>query len=214
MDYLNKNTHYNLKFLGGFTVIETLVAITILLLSIVGPMEIASKGLFTAMYARDEITAFYLGQEAIEYIRNARDTSYLVNNYIAPPTEERKNWLYGLSECNTDESSDGCIINATLPFMDDEEPTENALIECDGACPVMNFDYDLESDSGIYNYNSGQPASKYTRTIKLIPKDNRGVAGEEALIEVTVKWNSGSFFAGQRTFVIRERLLNWRSKNQ
>jgi len=199
---------------NGFTVIETLVAITVLLLSIIGPMEIASKGLFAAMYARDEITAFYLGQEAIEYIRNARDTSYIVDNFVVP-SPGNSNWLYGLYVCfpfsDANPDGDGCIINTTEPFMDNNNALNALAIEaCPNAgCPPLRY----SEENGIYNYNSAKPVSKYTRTVKLLPKDNRGVIEEEALIEVTVRWNSGSFFAGQRTFVIRERLLNWRSKD-
>lgn len=57
----------------GFTLIETLVAISILLIALTGPLTIAAKGLNTAYYARDQITAFYLAQEGIEYLRNIRD---------------------------------------------------------------------------------------------------------------------------------------------
>ncbi|MEK7184741.1 MAG: prepilin-type N-terminal cleavage/methylation domain-containing protein [Patescibacteria group bacterium] len=55
---------------GGFTIIETLVAITILMISIAGPLTIAQKGLTASIYARDQITASYLSQELMEKIKN------------------------------------------------------------------------------------------------------------------------------------------------
>ncbi len=66
-----------MKTKTGFTLVETLVAITILLLAIGGPMFAVSQSLKSSYYARDQITAFYLAQDAIEYIRNLRDENAL-----------------------------------------------------------------------------------------------------------------------------------------
>ena len=73
------------NFKKGFTLIETMVAITVLMTAIVGPMEIASKALFSSYYARDQITAYYLAQEGIEIVRAKRDSYVLANptNYVA-----------------------------------------------------------------------------------------------------------------------------------
>lgn len=57
----------------GLTLIETLVAIGILSLSIAGPLALSARGLVFAKFARDQITAFYLAQEAVEVVRNIRD---------------------------------------------------------------------------------------------------------------------------------------------
>ena len=64
----------------GFTVLETLVAVFILVLAITGPMVFAQSGLRTAFLARDQITAFFLAQDAIETIKNIRDTNALQGN--------------------------------------------------------------------------------------------------------------------------------------
>lgn len=62
-----------LKRNNGFSLLETMVAITILMTTIVGPLALASKGIVFADYVKNEITGFYLAQEAIEAIRNIRD---------------------------------------------------------------------------------------------------------------------------------------------
>src|SRR6266404_2318694 len=81
--------HKNMK---GFTLIETLVAVLLLSIAIVGPMTIAQKGLQTALIAKDQSTAFNLAQDAVEFIRFARDTNCLVTSVGACPAA---NWLNG-----------------------------------------------------------------------------------------------------------------------
>ncbi len=64
---INKN--YN----KGFTIVETLVAVTILMISIAGPLTIANKSLMAAIYAKDQVTASFLAQDLMEDIKNQRD---------------------------------------------------------------------------------------------------------------------------------------------
>src|SRR6185369_6180494 len=62
---------------SGFTIIETLVAIAILMIAIAGPLTVAQKGLTSSIYARDQMIASYLAQDAIEYVKNVRDSDKL-----------------------------------------------------------------------------------------------------------------------------------------
>ena len=52
-----------------FTLVETLIAISIVTIAISGPMLSASRALIAANIARDQLTASYLAQEGIEYVR-------------------------------------------------------------------------------------------------------------------------------------------------
>ena len=65
----------NISTNKGFTIVETLVAITILMISIAGPLTIAQKSLNAANQAKDQVTASYLAQDQMELIKNARDNS-------------------------------------------------------------------------------------------------------------------------------------------
>ena len=65
------------KTVSGFTLIETMIAITILTLSIVGPLVEADRAIVAAETARDQLSASYLAQEGIEYVRGVRDDQFL-----------------------------------------------------------------------------------------------------------------------------------------
>jgi prepilin-type N-terminal cleavage/methylation domain-containing protein len=52
----------------GFTLIETLVAITVLMIAIAGPLTVANKAYHTALGTRDQVIATNLAQETMEYI--------------------------------------------------------------------------------------------------------------------------------------------------
>jgi len=72
-------THQNFqkKISGGFTLVETLIAISIFSVSIVAMMSILGRGISDVNYAKKKLTASYLAQEGIEYVRNMRDNAVL-----------------------------------------------------------------------------------------------------------------------------------------
>lgn len=86
-----RTMNHKLRTDSGFTLLETIVAVTILMISIVGPLSLASKGIVYADYVKDEITAFNLAQEAMETIRSIRDEN--VGNLS---TSE---WLKDIDKC-------------------------------------------------------------------------------------------------------------------
>jgi type II secretory pathway pseudopilin PulG len=59
----------------GITLIETVVAVTVLTFALGGPFLLAAKSLRSAAYAREEIAAARLGEEALEIIHNMRDNN-------------------------------------------------------------------------------------------------------------------------------------------
>lgn len=155
-------THYNTTA-RGFTLIETFVAITILVTAIAGPLTLASKGLTSSLIARDQLTASFLAQEGIEYVRQKRDTNQLQGN----PT-----WLHGLDNC----IGQDCTIDVVL----DSQPEA-----CVGGCEALRYD----ETSGFYGYDPLDDVTVYTRTLRitLLP------SGFEAQIRSTVSWQSGIF---------------------
>ena len=58
---------------SGFTLVETLVAIAILMIAVAGPLTIANRALTSALYSRDQFVASTLAREELEIITNIRD---------------------------------------------------------------------------------------------------------------------------------------------
>ncbi len=72
-------THQNFpkENLGGFTMIEALVAISILLIGILSVFTLVTKSLATAPVIQDRLVASFLAQEKLEEIRQIRDSNFL-----------------------------------------------------------------------------------------------------------------------------------------
>ncbi len=64
----------------GFTLVETLVSISIFSLSIIAVMSFMSQNIPNTQYAKNRIAAIYLAQEGVEYLRNMRDNYVLFTN--------------------------------------------------------------------------------------------------------------------------------------
>jgi prepilin-type N-terminal cleavage/methylation domain-containing protein len=61
----------------GFTLVETLIAISIFSVVIITMMSFLSQNISNTGYAKKKIIAGYLVQEGIEYVRNMRDNAVL-----------------------------------------------------------------------------------------------------------------------------------------
>lgn len=68
---------FSKKNFGGFTLVETLIAISILLIAVVGPISLIGDALHKLYYAKDQMIAINLAQEGIEVVRQQRDSEML-----------------------------------------------------------------------------------------------------------------------------------------
>lgn len=167
---------------GGFTIIESLVAIAILVAAITGAMGAVQTGISSYTFSKDQIIATYLAQEGFEQLKNLRDENAL--NSV--------DWLSGITEVPTDPCYFGkaCTVS---PF----ETTE--AIECiaPGDCPYIRQD----PVDGIYGYGVAWGLTPFRREIVL-----SSINDDEISVAVTIYWSKG---AANREFRVRENILNW-----
>ena len=178
----------------GFTLIETLVAIMLLITAVAGPLTIVSKNLLAARVAKDQITAYYLAQDALEYVRFARDTNRL----------KGADWLTGAGGASAGIDLAPCT-GASGCYLDSTSNTPTTPTACSGTCPTIN--YSSATDRATYApIGSGITSTQFTRTVTIAPPT--GNPPDERILVVAVRWGSATG-AGARTVIIQENIYNW-----
>lgn len=173
----------NIRRIDGFTLIEALVAISVLVMSLTGPLTLATKAISEAKISQNQMIAFYLAQEAEEYIRNRRDSNFLSG----------ADWLNGLvSGSNNCGTANGCTVDI---------PNDQILNCTGGGCPNIKYDASVK----YYNYTDGQNTI-FKRTVK-IDQINIGGGNNEAKVGVIVEWPEKS---GVKSFTLEDHLFNWK----
>lgn len=181
---------------SGFTLIEMMVAVLLLTLAIGGPLTISGKGLLVALVAKDQTTAFYLAQDAIEYIRYIRDTNSLGGG----------NWLTGvgsangvdLTPCVSAAGTRVCYLNTLGAGDIPTVPTQ---------CPsnVCSKLYYNDTTKNFTYTTTGNTPTIFTRAISI--RNPVGAATNEAVLSVMVSWSDIANTV--RYITVTETLFDW-----
>jgi|GEM_PF-307150 len=185
---------------SGFTLIETLVAISIFSVSILALFAVISQNIANISYSKKRVVAEYLAQEGIEYIRNVRDTYGLYSSDAQTGWISFNNRLLA-ANCHL---ANGCYFDArNVSFSDSTLPiTDLILTPCSASnCSDAPLLYD--SATGKYGYVPSATTinSGYSRKIFLILSSS-----DELKFSSTVYWTQGS---GTYSVVFSESLFNW-----
>lgn len=184
----------------GFTLLETIVAIFVMTIAFTSLLSLMSNSLFSARYAKNEITAAYLAQEAIDYVRNSRDT-------VAFQGNDWNTFLvsfgYAPGKGNICFDSDGCYFEVSNPNV------SSSVQACSSSgCPMMLYDPNMTKS--LYGYTTGSSTvpSKFKRTILMdaVSTAPGNSNNDELQITVEVVWENGSI---DRSFTLRSSLLKW-----
>lgn len=188
----------------GFTLIEMLVAITILLISITGPLVLAQQGIKSSRLAKNQMIASFLAQDAVEYIRNVRDSNNLANGFWL-------NSLYSciiLSGCEERGNSGKVVCDNRNPKGKCKIDTVNGSIQgCSGDyCPFLKKD----ENTGLYGYqNPAWVDTNFVRGVSIeLGQGELGNEAEEILVEVSIFWDFINGIPG-KSFVVREKLFKF-----
>lgn len=169
---------------SGFTLVEVLVAISLLLMVIVGPMQILTRANNSTAFATEQQTAWLLAQEGLEMAQLGRDNLLLrwFNGDITNP------WARFRTDYTACFQATGCglsVSNAGLP----------TIVSCN---PVTNCQLYLSTTTDRASYQhvaAGNVRVPYTRVIKMAQV---GGAFREVIATSTVTWRTGSLIAGQK----------------
>jgi len=179
---------FHRKYNRGFTLLETIGAISILLVGIGGTYAMVRQSLSSSIFSRSHLIASYLGQEGVAIVRNIRDTNWLQGN---------NNYIKSLYKGDYDGDYE-------LDYID------NSLGNSLGCSPNCTYDdlhfLQLDSD-GFYNYKNGTPTI-FKRKISIQHKDICDADNNSCLqVTVTVYWKNRGEKIHQIS--VEEDLYDW-----
>lgn len=173
---------------AGFTLIETLVALTLIVSAMVGPFTLATSSIFSAKFSKSKLVALNLAQEGIEIVRQMRDNNVL----------KGFDWRGLSGSCPV-----GCI------RLQDGSYQIDVYTPATGSVPPPNSNLPLRFDpqapstdpASLYNQNSG-PSTPFTRVIAI-----ETPAAAQMKIVSTVTWSDSGL---NRQVTLQEVIYNWR----
>jgi len=164
----------------AFTLVEVLIAVSILTIGILSGFILITKVLYNTAVIQDRLTASFLTQEGIELVRQVRDS-----NFLQIMNGESVEWKDGLADGSyTIESKAGSEQPITLTSVDTGEGS--------------NFRYN--DDTKIYNYTTGEPTT-FNREIKITT-----INDDEIRVESIMKWKTRTI---DFNLTVEDHLFNW-----
>lgn len=166
----------------GSLLIESIVAINIALIGLLGVLGLLSSSLTLNRDAGQKIIATYLAAEGVEVIKNMIDLNYVDGSV---------GWNNGIRTGSYEIS----YLRIETDLGGYERESEN----------VLWFD----SLTGIYSYDSGNgEPTGFKRTVRIQENDNDGNVGtEEIVVNSILKWPSKT---GLQTINLEDHFFDWR----
>lgn len=184
------NPKFALRFFGvgstkkraGFTLLETIVALALIVSAISGPFSLATRGIFSAKFARSKLIALNLAQEGIELIRHMRENNVLAGH----------GWRGLTGPCP-----------ASCVRLSDGSYQPDVFFSPNGSTPPLNSGSIIRFDesSDLYNQSSGIP-TLFTRVV-----DISTPAADQMRVVATIAWVETGI---SRQVRLEEVFYNWR----
>ncbi len=178
-----RSVFFGRKMHGGFTLVETLVAIAIIMVAITGPYASAAQAIAAARIARDHTIATFLAQEGIEIVRAERDKVYLHDCFTTTGCSGTTVWWnndfansrnstfgeHNIFQCS---SSNSCILDTSKSgqysnytnvgiFEGMLKTSSSKVLHLKQPTPVPF----VPAVSFLYDYTSTAPVTPFMRTI-------------------------------------------------
>ena len=168
--------------MGGFTLLETIVAIFIFTIAMTALLSLIGNSINNTQSLKNEITATYLAEEALDFIRNDRDTIVFQKNQstgAASPDWDGFVGKYG-NPSSLCFSSNGCETDILA---------NNYLQQClSSGCSAMSY---YSSAGGLSYYGLSGTNGKITtfrRKIQFLVPSGKN---DQLLVVITITWKNG-----------------------
>lgn len=172
--------HYRKTKDRGYSLVEVLVAITVLLIALVGPLTIAHSGLKRSVQSKDSTQAVFLAQEGIEAVVKLREDAALAAsayNNIGQIWDTTFDTLH--SRCS---GSAGCGVT----IANDGTVTTSSIYQCSGSNCLIKYQ---GSDRVPYKQGGAVAGTDtiFTRSVQV------NVTGDShARVRSTVSWTGAN----------------------
>lgn len=194
---------------SGFTLIETLIAILILMTTVVAILSLISSIIFSTRNQIRETTAKYLIQEGVEYIRNNRDsalnsgaswTDFSTSGSSCPPVG-----VNTVSLCE-------CIYVSGVPGSCSVDPIFDEARACPSTgCPNLilaeNAGRTIFCTAGGANCPGFFSNFKETTYVRSVRMEVNPMNPDELFADITVSWSDLGGI--EKTKTLKTSFLNW-----
>lgn len=179
-----QNSSERVNLVGGFTLVETLVAVAIFASAITALISITARGINDNVFVKNKLIAGYLAQEGVELVVNIRDSNAVDLGAIAGVAWS--SFLTEVRDCYTP-NIDSVEFPKTC-MIDGSNPPSFFIQSCsNGDCLPLRYNPSL----GVYGY-SGIEESPFTRSISILSVPANNPASSEVFIKSEVSWKQGN----------------------
>ena len=171
-----KNYLRNRQLENGFTLLEVIVAVSVITIGAMGVFTVISNTLSANKVNAPRLTAAYLAQEGLEIVRNIRDGNWLEGRSLPSPESTPIPWNDGIGagEWEADYASQGLVDDYDGDYLN------------------------VDDANGLYSYSSGVP-TKIKRKITITPEPP-DVLDVQVLVTWTVGSNSYNLSAQEKLY--------------
>lgn len=189
---MSSNSQKSLKSCKGFTFLEMLVVITIILVAFTGIYTLLTKVVYVSKISIHKLTATMLAQEGIEIVRNIRET----------------NWLHGKAW------DDGLIPDTYIVQYDSSslQPFEDKYLILNKRLILYSYTEEVEElteEQILAGMRPGVVESLFKRRIDISDNPDRDPSTEDIAITCQVTWEERG---RPQSILLEDWLYDWRSR--
>jgi len=165
---------------NAFTLVEVLIAITILTIGILSGFILVTRALYNVAVIKDRLTASFLAQEGIELTRQIRDS-----NFLRILNGESADWRDGLGAGS---------------YIIESKAGSDESIQLVSITPSEAPDFFYNDTLKIYNYSTGEPTN-FNMEIKITT-----INDDEIRVESIMQWKTRTI---DFDLIVEDHLYNW-----